>query len=153
MDAARTAAIVAACVMVFGQARAGETDRIANIERAASEIGTIEAANGADGAMAAVQQCYASELPAASSLTPRLEACMTQDLIVSKVSAAFYGRLDADMRKRIGSPEPDEIRAAMVGRVVGVFARFKVAEADGVSFNALVDRYGVAAYAKARFPR
>jgi hypothetical protein len=79
-------------------AQTAASDRVRNIEKAAAEIGAVKKKSGADGAFAAINECYKRELPRATALTPQLEACMAQDIIVSQVSAAFYTGISAEGR-------------------------------------------------------
>ena len=127
-------------------------DRAGNIEKAAAEIAAVQAKSGADGAFAAIEACYRRELAGATSLTRELEACMAQDIIMSKVSAAFYASLNPEVRRQAGGPEPEAVTRAMLERVIGAFARFKVPEDDARAFNQIVRTRGMEAY-RARFPQ
>jgi hypothetical protein len=121
-------------------------DRAGNVEKAAAEIAAVQVKSGADGAFAAIDACYRRELARAISLTRELEACMAQDIIVSKVSAAFYASLDPEGRRQAGGPEPEAVTRAMLERVIGAFARFKVPEDDARAFNQIVRTRGMEAY-------
>jgi hypothetical protein len=148
------AAGCAAWLAALGSAAAQPVlDQAGNIEKAAAEIAAVQTKSGADGAFAAIGECYQRELARATSLTRELEACMAQDIIVSKVSAAFYASLDAELRKQAGGPEPEAVTRAMLQRVLGTFASFKVPEDDVRAFNQIVQTRGMEAYGRARFPQ
>jgi hypothetical protein len=125
---------------------------VQNIEKAAAEIGAIQKKSGSDGAFAAISECYKRELAQVTALTPQLEACMAQDIIVAQVTAAFYSRISAEGRRMAGGEEPDAILKAMRGRVVGTMARFKVPQEDALTFSGIVKTRGMDAYSKAQFP-
>jgi hypothetical protein len=131
---------------------ADDAARIVNIEKAATEIGAIQKAKGADGAFATIQECYRKELAAARTLTRELERCMAQDIIVSQMSASFYAKISQAARQKAGVPEPDAVTNEMVQRVVGVFRRFKIAEQDSREFARLVNERGTSAYGRTMFP-
>ena len=151
-----TTAGTAFVLATFGTSVAAQTagpDRVQNIEKAAAEIGAIQKKSGSDGAFAAISECYKRELAQATALTPQLEACMAQDIIVSQVTAAFYSRISAEGRRMAGGgEEPDAILKAMRGRVVGTMARFKVPQEDALTFSGIVKTRGMEAYGRAQFP-
>ena len=128
-------------------------DRASNVEKAAIEIAAIQERSGANGAFAAINACYKRELARAASVTRELEACMAQDIIISKVSAAFYASISAEGPRLGGAPEPDAVIKAMVQRVAGTFARFKAPQDDAQAFNRIVQTKGMEAFVHARFPR
>ena len=143
------ASLVAFVLATFSTKVAGQTnisDRVRNVERAAAEIGVIQKKSGANGAFAAIYECYKRELAHATALTPQLEACMAQDIVVSQVAASFYSKIKA------GSEEPGAILKAMTERVVGTMARFKVPESDARAFAAIAKKQGMEAYGRAQFP-
>jgi hypothetical protein len=119
-------------------------ERVRNIEKAGAEIGAIQKKSGANGAFAAIQDCYKRELAQAKSLTPQLEACMAQDIIVSQVTAEVYARFPTKGR------DPDAVLKAMSDRVIGTMARFKVPQDTARAFTAVVKTRGMAAYGKAQ---
>jgi hypothetical protein len=126
--------------------------RVRNIEKAAEEIGAIQKRSGADGAFAAINECYRRELARATALTPQLEACMAQDIVVSQVTAAFYSRLSPEGRRMAGGEEPGAVLKAMQGRVVGTMTRFKVPQDDALAFSGIVKTRGMEAYGRVQFP-
>jgi len=128
------------------------TARIANINQAAAEIAVLQKQKGADGAFAAIEECYRREFATAKSFSPGVEACVVQDLIVSKVSAAFYGRQTPEVRKMAGAPEPGEVMNAMIKRTIGAFRRFSVPEQEARNLNQLVEKHGMDAYGRTMFP-
>ena len=91
-------AFVLAILATNAAAETAVSDRVRNIEKAAAEIGVIQKKGGSDGAFAAINECYKRELARARALTPQLEACMAQDVVVSQVTAAVYSRLPAGVR-------------------------------------------------------
>jgi hypothetical protein len=143
----------AACmaIVLTGSAAAQVVpDRIHNVETAAAQIAAIQNKAGANGAFAAIDACYKRELARAMSLTPELEGCMTQDIIVSDVTAALYASVSAEARRLAGAPDPGTVKKAMAQRVAGTFARFKVPEANARAFLPIVRTNGMEAYARAR---
>jgi hypothetical protein len=149
------ASLVAFVLATFGTNVAAQThisDQARNIERAAEEIAAIQKKSGADGAFAAINECYKRELAHATTLTPQLEACMAQDIVVSQVTASFYSMINAEGRRRAGGEEPAAVLKAMSERVVGTMARFKVPENDARAFAAIVKTQGMEAYGRAQFP-
>jgi hypothetical protein len=126
-------------------------DRIRNVEMAAAQIAAIQNKAGANGAFAAIDACYKREFARAVSLTPELEGCMTQDIIVSDVTAVLYASLSAEARRLARAPEPGTVTKAMTQRVAGTFARFKVPEADARAFIPIVRTNGMEAYSRARY--
>jgi hypothetical protein len=143
------ATIAAGC----GSAWAEDADRVANINKAAAEIAAIQEKSGANGAFAAINECYQRELAVAKSLTRGLETCMTQDIIVSNITAVFYGQMSENARKMAKVPEPGAVKDAMIQRVVGTARRFKVPEEDAREFRRLVQQHGMQAYGQTRFPK
>jgi long-subunit fatty acid transport protein len=77
------ARIVLSAVALIGMAAAQslDPDRVSNIERAAAEIAAIQNKSGANGAFAAINDCYKRELAHATALTRGLEVCLAQDII------------------------------------------------------------------------
>lgn len=126
-------------------AQTAASGRVHNIENAAAEIGAIQKKNGSDGAFAAINECYKRELARATALTPQVEACMAQDIIVSQVSAAFYSKLPA------GGQKSDAVLKAMTDRVVGTMARLKLPQDDARAFTGIVKTRGMDAYGTAMF--
>lgn len=150
-----TAAGTAFVLAILGTNVAAQTavsDRVRNIENAAAEIGAIQKKNGSDGAFAAINECYKRELAHATALTPQLEACMAQDIVVSQATAAFYSRISAKGRRVAGAEEPEAVLEAMNGRVVGTMARFKVPQNAALVFSGIVKTRGMEAYGRAQFP-
>lgn len=150
-----TSAITAFVLTIFCTNVAAQTassDRVQNIEKAAAEIAAVQKANGANGAFAAIIQCYERALADATALTPQLEACMAQDIVVSQITAAFYSGMSAEGRRMGGGADPDAVMKAMQGRVVGTMARFKVPQDDALTFSGIVKTKGMEAYSRARYP-
>lgn len=148
-----TAAGVAFALTVIGTTVGAQTpssERVGNVEKAAAEIAAIQKEGGANGAFEAIIDCYKRELTDATALTPQLEACMAQDIIVSQVSASFFSSMSPAARGT-GS-DPDAIMKAMQGRVLGTMNRFHVPQYDALAFSGIVKSKGMEAYARARFP-
>ena len=145
-------AFVLAILATNAAAETAVSDRVRNIEKAAAEIGVIQKKGGSDGAFAAINECYKRELARARALTPQLEACMAQDVVVSQVTAAVYSRLPAEGRRMAGGEEPDAILRAMTGRVIGTMTRFKVPQDEALVFSGIVKTRGMEAYGRAQFP-
>jgi hypothetical protein len=132
---------------ILGTSAAAQTigpDRVRNIEKAAAEIAAVQKKGGSNGAFAAINDCYKRELVQATALTPRLEACMAQDIIVSQVTAEVYSRFPTAGR------DPNAVIKAMTDRVVGTMARFKVPQDEARAFTAVVKARGMQAYGKAQ---
>jgi hypothetical protein len=149
-----TAAGTAFVLAIIGTnvaAQPASSDRVRNIEKAAAEIAAIQKTSGANGAFAAIIECYKRELADATALTPQLEACMAQDIVVSQVTAAFYSNMPAEARRMGGGADPDAILKAMQGRVVGTMGRFNVPQDDALVFSGIVKTKGMEAYGRARF--
>ena len=144
------AGIILAIIGTNAAAQTPSPDRVQNIEQAATEIAAVQKKSGANGAFTAIIECYNRELPGAAALTPQLEACMAQDIIVSQMSATFYSSMSA--AARTADSDPAAILKAMQERVVGTMARFKVPQDDALIFSGIVKTKGVEAYARARFP-
>jgi hypothetical protein len=114
------------CLAMFSStsssyALAQNSDRAANVVKAAVEIGFIQRRGGANAAFGAIKQCYDRELEVANSLTQGVETCITQDLLVSQMTAAFYRGISAEGRKKAGVAEPEEIQKVVTLRVLAIF--------------------------------
>ena len=134
-----------------GVAQSKSWDRTANIKSSAIALAGLQQAKGALGAYEFIANCYAThELN--SKYGAALEGCLVQDYIHSKVTAAVYAQLPAGERERMGLPVPQELVSAMLKRVGGAMAKYKIAEADARKFVAQVEAVGVPTFAKARFP-
>jgi hypothetical protein len=149
-----TAAGTAFILSIIGTSAAAQSDpadRIRNIENAAAEIAAIQKSNGSNGAFAAIIECYKRELPAATALTPRLEACMAQDIIVSQLTATLFSSLSTG-EQTVSGTDPKAVLKAMSERVVGTMSHLRVPQDDAQAFSGIVKTKGMEAYAKARFP-
>jgi hypothetical protein len=148
-------ATLACCLSLTTANVAAQTlapERIINIERATADIGAIQKQSGSNGAFAAITQCYKRELPRATKLTPQLEACMAQDIVVSHATAVFFAKLNSEGRRKAGGEEPADVLKAMQTRVVGTMARFNVPQDQALAFSGMVKTKGMEAYARAQFP-
>jgi hypothetical protein len=119
---------------------------------AAEDIAKLQAKQGSNGAFESIDRCYRRELAQAQELTPGLEACMTQDIIVSRVSASFMESLSTDWRTVPGAMDPAKLRKDMSDRVTRVFEKFHATGPDLAAFNIVVSKLGTAAYNHAAFP-
>jgi hypothetical protein len=126
--------------------------RTDNIRKAAIEIAPIHHMKGSDGAFVVILDCYKRELARATSVTPQLERCMAQDIIVSDLTAAVFSKVSPAARKLAGAEDPETVRNALARRILGVAARFKTPEDDARAFLRTVRADGMTAYGKARFP-
>jgi len=77
---------------------------------------------------------------------------MTQNIIISKLSATLYGGVPESSRKMAGAPEPRVVLDGMVQRVTGIMRRFKVSDEEAMRFSQLVQSRGMEVYGKTRFP-
>jgi len=152
MTLARLVCLVSFSFGIVSLARADTAEQIANIKMAVARIATAEKENGYMGALVEVQRCYLRELKTARTLTPALEACIAQDIVISRVAAATLATIPENARKASGSLEPEKILRDMADRVPKVFAKFKVAEPQARAFAQLVSKHGTEAYGRARFP-
>jgi hypothetical protein len=131
---------------ILGVGAAAQTlapDRVRNIEKAAAEIGAIQKKSGANGAFAAIQDCYTRELAQATALTPGLDACMAEDIIASYVTAEVYSRHPTPGR------DPDAVINAMTDRVVAIIRRFHMPPEDAHAFIDIAKTEGIRAFARA----
>jgi hypothetical protein len=129
-------------LMMPALAQSGDADRAANVTKAAKEIGLIHGSKGANGASAAVEACYARVLPRAKALTQELEACMTQDMLVSQMAAAVSRQLSPEARKNGGLSEPDVYQKVVTKRWMDLFTKFGVSVDEGKKFSQLVNTQG-----------
>jgi hypothetical protein len=153
MPFARLAVLVVLSNMGVSLARAEMAAQVANITLAVTRIAAVEKESGYMGALVDVQQCYLRELKTARTLTRELEACLAQDIIISRVAAATLAKIPEGARKASGSLEPNKIMRSMLDRVPKVFARFQIAEPQVREFMQLVNKHGFDAYGRARFPK
>jgi hypothetical protein len=117
-------------------------ERVRNIEKAGAEMGAIQKKSGANGTLAAIQDCYKRELAQATALTPQLEACMAEDIIASYVTAEVYSRFPTAGR------DPDAVIDAMTDRVVAVIRRFHMPPDDAHAFIDIAKTRGIQAFAR-----
>lgn len=143
----RNIALVALLVCATDAVAQLDARRIENIKKAAFEIGKLQQQHGSNGAFKSIQACYGRELASAKNLSPALEACMTQDILVSQTSAAMFARNTPEARKKYGFPEPDDVMKAMAKRIINIYARFQVNPEVARSFQDAVKTHGAAAYA------
>ena len=134
------------------RAHAKTWDHIANIKTAALHLAQLQASKGALGAFEFIANCYKTH-ELAEYYGAALEGCLVQDYINSKVTAAVYAKLPAAERERMGLPVPDEMVKSMLGRVGSAMAKYKLTQADARKLLADIDKHGVPAFSKARFPK
>ncbi len=128
-------------------------DRTGNITSAATEIAGVQKDKGARGAFEVIKICYETAIEPAERYTQAVERCLTQDIINSRITAAFYGSLSAEARERNGVPAPETITEAMGKRVSATFARLEVPPAQAREIVTVINGEGEAAFMKARFPQ
>ena len=128
-------------------------DRTGNITSAAVEIAGIQKDKGARGAFEVIKTCYETAIEPAESYTQAVERCLTQDILNSRTTAAFYGSLSPETRERNGVPAPETITEAMGKRVSATFARLEVPAAKAHEIVTVINKKGEAAFMKARFPQ
>jgi hypothetical protein len=144
------AAVVAALLATPAPAKPA-WDQVANIRKSAELLAELQRSRGALGAFQHIASCYRTH-ELASSYTAAFEGCLVLDYIHSKITAAIYNEVPADERQRIGAPDPETMIATMSRRIVGGFAHYKIADAEGRAFIGLVEKHGLPVYTKARFP-
>lgn len=126
--------------------------RIFNIEQAAILLADEGKARGRTGEAALINACYERELNPAKSLTPGLEACLAQDIISSKIAAQVFGGVSEEARRLANVPAPQLVLEAMAKRVYGVLGKFKVPPSDAREINVIIQKNGMEAYGRQRFP-
>ncbi|TQV83801.1 hypothetical protein [Denitrobaculum tricleocarpae] len=146
-----TASLLAFSPQGFGQE--ATWDRAQNITDAAVAIAVIQKEKGSRGAFEVIKTCYETAIEPAESYTQGVERCLTQDIINSRMTAAFYGSLSAEARERNGVPAPETITDAMGKRVSATFARLEVPPATAREIVTVINGEGETAFRKARFPQ
>lgn len=131
-------------------AQAGTWDRAENIRSAAVEIASVQKSKGANGADAEIRRCYEENVMKATVYSQGAERCVTQDMIHSRMSAAFYASISPEVRKSTGAPEPDAVMSAMSDRVVRTFARLRVPVEDARAIVKDIREIGEQAFLEAR---
>jgi hypothetical protein len=126
-------------------------DRQANIESAAVRLAELQQARGALGTYEHISACYKTHT-LGSAPTAGLEGCLVLDYIHSNVTAALFTRLGPDKRREMQVPEPDLLLTDMSRRIGGALAQYKIDEAGVRAWVTLIERHGMPAYTKARFP-
>ncbi len=137
-------------VGLAGQANAVEQayslERVENIKQAAISIADLQVEQGAPAAIAAIGQCYDRELPAATTVTLGLEACMAQDIAVSRMASAIDSRLSPEQRRREGAEDPQKRLDLMASRIADVYKHFDMPDDAMKQFVRVVNAYGMEAY-------
>ena len=128
-------------------------DRPANIKSAATAIADVQTKNGALGAFAAIKECYETFVAPARAYSQQVETCLTQDVIHSRMTAAFYSSVSKEVLKQTGSPEPEAVMGAMAARVQQTFARLNVPVATAREILADIERVGEPAYLESSSPK
>jgi hypothetical protein len=118
--------------------------RIPRIQAAAAEIAAVQKKSGNFGALAAVKACEErAAIP--SGTVQEAEICAAQDWLISKTSIAFLTKLGAtnDVSYRAAKGAPERVLSLLIMKgYTGNQVR---------SFLALVDRFGLPAFAGSRF--
>ena len=132
--------------VVLGQVE--NANQLKNILKAAADIGAIQKEGGINGAMLVVKQCYDREMPSAKSLSRALEACMTQDMLVSMTAASVFKMNSPESLKKMGLPNPDAIRQGVTQRWLSIGKKFGLPLESVKAFSDLVNTKGLAEYSK-----
>ncbi len=146
-----SAAFVVALTVLPGRVHAKTWDHVANIKAAAVHLAQLQQAKGASGTYDFISACYQTHELAEEFSAP-FEGCLVQDYLHSKVTAAVYSKIPAEERSKMGAPSPEELVGAMLRRFGAAFARYKLKEADARKLIADIDKHGIPAFTKARFP-
>ncbi len=117
-----------------------------------ARLAQLQRSGGLTGAYQFISACYKTH-GLASAYSQPFEACIIQDYILTKMTAAVYQRLTEDARQKLGAPEPQSMLAAMSRRVSLAFAQYKISEADARSLLTRTEREGLPVFAKATFPQ
>jgi hypothetical protein len=149
---AAAVALMAALTTVEAQAKSPSWDRIANIKSSAIALSDLQKAKGALGTYEFIASCYKTH-ELGSQYGAALEGCLVLDYLHSKVTAAVYAKLPPGERERLGLPDPDQLVGAMLKRVGGAMANYKITEAQARKFVAEIETHGLPVFAKARFPK
>ncbi len=139
-------------ILASTDAQAKTWDHVANIKASAEHLAKLQQAKGALGAFEFISNCYKTHA-LAEEFGSALEGCLVQDYIHSKITAAVYARLPVSDRERMGIPVPDELVRAMLARVGGAMAKYKIKEADARKLIADIDKHGLPVFTKLRFPK
>ena len=135
----------------FGQE--GTWDRAQNVTAAAVAIAGVQRDKGSRGAFEVIKGCYDTAIEPAETYTKAVERCLTQDILNSRTTAAFYGSLSPEARQRNGVPAPEAVTEAMSRRVSATFSRLQVPAARAREILEVINQDGEAAFMKARFPQ
>lgn len=148
----RPAAVLAlALVAMAGRGEAKSWNQVANIKASAVKLAELQVAKGALGTFEFIANCYRTH-ELAEKFGASLQGCMVQDYIHSRITAAVYAKLPESERQRMGVPGPDDLVNGMLGRVGATMAKYKLTQADAEKFIADIDKHGIPAFTKARFP-
>jgi hypothetical protein len=146
--------LIAALVFVTlgGVAAPAKTwDHIANIKASAVHLAQLQGSKGALGAFEFIAACYKTHELASDYGAP-LEACLVQDYILSRVTAAVYAKLPTADRERMGVPAPNVLISSMLGRIGGAMSKYKLKQADAEKLIVDIDRHGMPEFTRLRFP-
>ena len=146
------AAILAVSVDFEVHAQSKSWDRIANIRTSAKALAELQVAKGALGTYEFIASCYKTH-ELGSQYGAALEGCLVLDYLHSKVTAAVYEKLPPGERDRLGLPAPDDLVGAMLKRVGGAMATYRITEVQARKFVAEIETHGLPVFAKARFPK
>ncbi|ODA68977.1 hypothetical protein A7A08_00812 [Methyloligella halotolerans] len=147
------AALAALSLLLVGTAtpanaveQAFSVERVENIKHAAASIAELQIQKGAPAAIAAISDCYDKELETASTVTLGLEACMSQDIAVSRMASAVDSRLSPEERAKEGADDPQKRLDAMAERIANIYKQFGMPDDAMKQFVRTVNAYGMESY-------
>jgi hypothetical protein len=146
------AALIVQSAAIAVEARALTWDRIANIKSSAIALSDLQKVKGAQGTYEFIANCYKTH-ELGSQYGAALEGCLVLDYLHSKVTAAVYSKLPPGERDRLGLPDPNQLVGAMLKRVGGAMANYRITEVNARKFVADIETHGLPVFAKARFPK
>ncbi|MEW5964880.1 MAG: hypothetical protein AB1749_15125 [Pseudomonadota bacterium] len=126
-------------------------DKSANIVVSAERLAAMQRGKGAIATYEFILNCYKTHRLAEAFSEP-LEGCIVQDYLNSKVTAAVYDRVDAETRKRLGAPSPEQLMKVMSARIIDACRQYGIGEEQIRAFLQKVDAEGLPRYLAKRFP-
>jgi hypothetical protein len=130
---------------------APDWDRVANVKRAAEQIGEIQARGGADQAFRFITACYKTHSLASAYSRP-FESCIAQDFMLTQALALIYDKVKPAVLKKMGAPTRDMLQYALNQRVNAAYANYSMEPGEGHALKAIVDEHGMPLFFKLVFP-
>jgi hypothetical protein len=115
-----------------------DAERMINLAKAATDLAKIHRQKGPSGASREINDCYAREMPNATSLTHDLETCMVQEMMFVMIVGPESRGVSPDVRKQRGLEEP-EVYLQAAQRWRAIFNKFGMSADDGKKFMDLVN--------------